>query len=89
MDQYRDRLNDPRHWRDLEVEIIKQVRSAEGAGNVLNHKPDGFLMDGQKRQQLPPGQSFVFCDPEPRVGFIVKRFAHETVVVTTLSRVSR
>jgi hypothetical protein len=30
----RERLNDPRHWRDLEVEITEQVRCAEAAGNV-------------------------------------------------------
>ena len=32
MDQCGQRLNDRRRWCDLEVEIIKQVRFAEGAG---------------------------------------------------------
>jgi hypothetical protein len=87
MDQYRDRVNDARHWRDIEVEITKQVRCAEEAGNLLSHKPDGFLMYGERRGQLPLGQRFAFCDPEARIGFIIKRFPQETVVVTTLVRV--
>ena len=87
LDQYGQRLNDTRPRRDIQVEIIRQVRDGEQAGNILNHKPDGFRLYGEKRQQLPSGQRFVFGNTEPRVGFIVKRFAQETVVVTTLSRV--
>lgn len=87
IDQYGQRLNDTRQRRDIQVEIIRQVRDGEQAGNVLNHKPDGFRLYGEKRKQLPSGHRFVYCNTAPRVGFIVKRFAQETVVVTTLSRV--
>ena len=87
IDQYGQRLNDTRQRRDIQLEIIRHVRDGEQAGNVLNHKPDGFRLYGEKRKQLPSGHRFVFCNTAPRVGFIVKRFAQETVVVTTLSRV--
>ncbi len=55
--------------------------------NISSHKPDSFRLYGGKRRQLPSGQRFVYCNTEPRVGFIVKRFPQETVVVTTLKRV--
>jgi hypothetical protein len=87
MDQYGQRLNDTRHRCDIEIEIIGHVRCAEKAGNILNHKPDGFRLYGEKRRQLPSGQRFVYCNADPRVGFIVKRLPQETVVVTTLKRV--
>ena len=83
IDQFGQRLNDTRQRRDIQVEIIRQVRDGEQAGNILSHKPDGFRLYGEKRQQLPSGQRFVYCDADPRVGFVVKRLPQETVVVTT------
>jgi hypothetical protein len=44
------------------------------------------LLYGERRQQLPEGQRFIYCGEEPRLGFIVKRSPQETVVVTTLTR---
>jgi hypothetical protein len=88
IDQYRDRRRfDDRHWRELEAEIIEQVRCGTARGNLLDRKPEGFVLYGQRLGKLPSGQRFVWCGDEPQFGFIVKRFPYEDVVVTTLVRV--
>ena len=61
IEQYRARLNARMPVRQAEEKITELVRCAEEAGNVLNHKPEGFLLYGEKNGQLPAGQRFLHC----------------------------
>ena len=70
----------------LEAEIEHHVTRGIEDGYILDHKPEGFLLYGQKRERLPRGQRFVYRQPNASVGFIVKRFPQEDVVITTLTR---
>jgi hypothetical protein len=84
----RDRTKDTRPVRMLIDKIEEWVRCGLEAGNVLNYKPEGFVLFGSHRDALPPGQRFVWCGEEPRFGFVIKRDpAGPDVVLTTITRV--
>ena len=58
----RPRGRDPRH-------IL--TRGIAG-GYVYKHKPEGFLLYGQKRTEFKDGQRFIYRQPNASVGFIVR-----------------
>lgn len=68
--------------------IEEWVRCGIQSGNVLDHKPTGFLLYKQRKGKLPRGQRFVWCGENPRFGFIVDRRTNGIEIVkTTLVRV--
>ena len=87
LQQYRQRYPGRLSRRKLEAEIFEQVTQGIAAGYIYSYKPKGFLLYGQKRTKLDEGQRFVYRQPNASVGFILKRFPQEDVVVTTLVRV--
>jgi hypothetical protein len=75
-------------YNELRQEIVEAVRCGLEQGNILDHKPDGFVLFGRKKNDLPKGQRFVWCGENPQVGFVLKREpGAPDVVMTTLSRV--
>lgn len=75
-------------YNELEREIRLAVECGIKGGKVMNHKPKSFMLYGHKRQSLPDGQRFIYCEDDPQIGFIVKRHAHgEDVVTTSISRI--
>ena len=83
---YRRRFPAKADRATLEREIEEHVTKGIEAGYVLRYKPEGFLLYGQKPEQLEDGTRFVYRQPNASVGFIVKRFPQEDVVITTLTR---
>ena len=89
VDRYREWVQ-PREMgnKHIRTRIHDLVRRGLEAGNVANYKPEGFLLYGERRRQLPAGQRFVWCEEEPRLGFIVQRNPDEPdFVKTTMIRV--
>ncbi len=86
LEAYRRRYPAKADRTTLEAEIEQHVTRGIEAGYILDHKPEGFLLYGQKPGRLPVGERFVYRQPNASVGFIVKRFPQEDVVVTTLIR---
>ena len=87
LQRYRKRYPGRLSRKTLEAEIFDHVTQGIAAGHIYNHKPDGFLLYGERREQLEQGQRFVYRQPNASVGFIVKRLPQEDVVITTLVRV--
>jgi hypothetical protein len=85
VDRYRRRNNIPREpLRQTEQRISDCIRLAISEGRIFNHKPNGFLLYGEKRKQLPSEQRFVQCDES--YGFIIRRAPGEDIVLTMLSK---
>jgi hypothetical protein len=74
-------------YKTIGQEIIDCVRTGIEQGLVFTRKPANFFLYGQKHADLPDGDRFVCCDPDPEIGFIVKRKTDgRDIVVTTLTR---
>lgn len=90
VDQYRLRLL-PKDKRNKTIRntIAELVSEGIENGNVRDSKPNRFLLYGQRAGKLPPYQYVVWCDREPRAGFLVLRDPNERndYVKTTLIRV--
>jgi len=82
------RFADGRAERNLDrlAEVIAaDVQVEIEAGRIGNHKPDAFLLWGERKRQLENGERFVQT-PDGSRGFIVKYDKPEWIVVTALSR---
>lgn len=87
VETYARRKNDRRPAKVIAAEIRECVAIAIERGNIYDQRPDGYLLYGRKRRDMPAGQRFVRCDEESNYGFVIKRTTDEgDIVITTLTK---
>ena len=87
LEAYRNRYPGRLSRKHLESQIREHVLTGIADGHVYDHKPEGFLLYGQRPDRLKDGTRFIYRQPNASVGFIVKRLPQEDIVITTLVRV--